>query len=76
MLATATNTPDVAQVLRFLGRHYSSKFSCAVALMDASVVPLLALAMGALVMWIALCVFMPMVRLIDRVTPYAFKVGL
>ena len=73
MLATASQTPDIAQVLRFLGRYYSTRFSRAVALLQASVVPLIALVMGSLVAWLALSVFLPLVRLIDRL---AFQSGM
>jgi len=76
MLATALQTPDLAPVMRFLGRYYSSRFSRAIAFLEASFVPVIALVMGIFVAWLALSVFMPMVRLIDRLGPYPVMIGL
>jgi type II secretory pathway component PulF len=70
MLATALHTPDVAEVFRFLGRYYSSRFSRAMAFLEASIIPLIALVGGLFVGWLALAVFTPMVKLLDSVAPY------
>jgi type II secretory pathway component PulF len=35
MLSTAIQTPDLAEVLRFLGRYYATRFSRAIALLEA-----------------------------------------
>jgi type II secretory pathway component PulF len=66
MLATAAHTSELGQVLRFLGRYYEMRFSRAVAILHAAVVPLLALAMGVLVAWMELTVLMPLIALIDN----------
>jgi type II secretory pathway component PulF len=68
MLSTAIQTPDLAQVLRFLGRYYSTRFSRAVALLEASMVPAIAISMGFLVCWVALSVFAPLISLIQTVS--------
>jgi type II secretory pathway component PulF len=68
MLSTAIQTPDLAQVLRFLGRYYSTRFSRAIALLEASMVPLIAISMGFLVCWVALSIFAPMISLIQTVS--------
>jgi type IV pilus assembly protein PilC len=63
MLATAIHTPDVPQVLQFLGRYYSGRFSRALELLRASTVPAIAIGMGAIVCWIALSLFAPLMSL-------------
>ena len=68
MLSTAIKTPDLAQVLRFLGRYYSTRFSRAIALLEASMVPIVAISMGFLVCWVALSIFAPMISLIQTVS--------
>ena len=65
MLATTTHTQDLPHVLRFLGRYYRSRFSRATALIQAGVVPMLAMVMGLFVAWLALSVMLPLVRLIE-----------
>jgi type IV pilus assembly protein PilC len=68
MLSTAIQTPDLAQVLRFLGRYYSTRFSRAIALLEASLVPIVAITMGFFVCWVALSIFAPMISLIQTVS--------
>jgi type II secretory pathway component PulF len=70
MLGTAIQTPDLAEVLRFLGRYYSTRFSRGAAILQAAVIPFIAITMGAVVAWLALSVFLPLIRLIDTVVPY------
>lgn len=62
-------TPDTADVFRFLSRYYASRFSRTQALLRAAAVPLIALSMGIVVALVALSLFIPMINLIDRVTP-------
>ena len=63
-------TPDVAPVFRFLGRYYASRFSRAIALLEASVIPVLAMVMGSLVLWFMLSVLLPLTKLIDSTASY------
>jgi type II secretory pathway component PulF len=68
MLATAVHTPDVPQVLEFLGRYYSGRFSRSLELLRAAVVPMIALTFGFVVGWIALSIFAPLISLIHTVS--------
>jgi type II secretory pathway component PulF len=68
MMKTASNTPDLAEVLRFLGRYYSTRFSRAAAILEAAVIPLIAIVMGAMAALLALSIFLPMISLINRVS--------
>jgi type II secretory pathway component PulF len=70
MLATAQQTPDVAEVFRFLGRYYSTRFSRAAAILQAAVIPVVVILMGCVVAWMELSVLLPLMRLVDRMSPY------
>lgn len=70
MLATATQTPDVPAVLRFLGRYYASRFSRALALLEAAILPILAVVMGVFVLWFMASIILPMTLLLDASSPY------
>jgi type II secretory pathway component PulF len=73
MLATAVQTPDLAPVLRFLGRYYSTRFSRSIALLEASIAPMMAIIMGFFVALLALSVFAPMISLIQTVSSPALR---
>ncbi len=73
MLATAIQTPDLAPVLHFLGRYYSTRFSRSVALLEASLAPVAAIVMGFFVCLLALSVFAPLISLIQTVSSPASK---
>lgn len=68
MLSTAVTTQDVAEVLRFVGRYFSMRFSRGLALAQAAVVPLFAMTMGAFVAWVALSIVMPMTALVNSIS--------
>jgi type II secretory pathway component PulF len=68
MVATAVQTPDLAPVLHFLGRHYTARFSRALTLLQASMVPVMAILMGLFVAWLALCILGPMIALVQTVS--------
>jgi type IV pilus assembly protein PilC len=67
MLSTAITTQDVAEVLRFVGRYFSMRFSRGLAIARAALVPSFAIIMGSFVAWVALSVIVPMVTLIDSI---------
>jgi type IV pilus assembly protein PilC len=68
MLSTGMQTPDIAQVFRFLGRYYSTRFSRAIALIEASAAPVIAISIGIMVAWLALTIFAPMISLIQTLS--------
>jgi type II secretory pathway component PulF len=73
MFAAAIQTPDLAPVLRFLGRYYATRFSRSIALLEASVAPIMAITMGVFVGLLALSIFAPMIALIQAVSAPALK---
>jgi type II secretory pathway component PulF len=68
LLGTAHMPTDVVAVLRFLSRYYGARFSRAVILLREAAVPALALAGGAMVGFVALSIFGPMVSLIESIS--------
>ena len=68
MLSSAMQTPDIAQVFRFLGRYYSTRFSRGVAPLEASAAPVIAISMGIMVGWLALTVIAPLNTLIQTLS--------
>jgi type II secretory pathway component PulF len=73
MLNTAVQTADVAEVFRFLGRYYASRFSRAMALLQGAFVPVVVFFMGSIVAWLALSIFLPMMSLIDVISPMKYR---
>jgi type IV pilus assembly protein PilC len=59
---------ELANVFRFLGRYYRSRFSRIDALVQGATVPVVVLIFGVLVGIVALSMFMPMVSLIQNVS--------
>jgi type II secretory pathway component PulF len=68
MLATARSGEDGANAMRFLARYYEGRFSRAAHFVRAAATPLLALVFGGIVAVIALAQFLPMVRLMDKLS--------
>lgn len=73
MLNTAVQTADVAEVFRFLGRYYASRFSRAMMLLHGAFVPAVVFVMGSIVAWLALSIFLPMMMLINAVSPMQYR---
>jgi type II secretory pathway component PulF len=73
MLSTGLQTADTAAALRFLGRYYSSRFSRSLAMLEALMLPMMAILMGGLVLWFLLSVMIPLARLIDATSPYPVR---
>lgn len=73
MLSTAVQTADVAEVFRFLGRYYASRFSRAMALLQGAFVPIVVFVMGSIVAWLALSIFLPLMQLINIVSPVKYR---
>jgi type IV pilus assembly protein PilC len=69
MLSSARDAEDQHEVLNFLSRYYGSRFSPGVALAHGAVVPVTVLLLGFAVAWAALTLFLPLVSLIDAVSP-------
>lgn len=67
MLAAAVRTSGTAQVFRFLGRYYATRFSRARELLRAAMDPVIALTLGLAAMWLALSMFMPLIALIQSI---------
>jgi MSHA biogenesis protein MshG len=65
MLATARGGEDWIQVLAFLARHYENRLSRLREIVRATAVPIMVLVMGAGVLFLALCVFQPMIVLVQ-----------
>lgn len=68
LLAPAMDTPDVAEVFRFLGRYYSTRFSRGLTLLQAAIVPTTAMVLGLFVGWVVLSIFAPLIALIQSVS--------
>jgi type IV pilus assembly protein PilC len=71
MIATGMQTSDLAPVFRFLGRYYATRFSRTITMLEAAILPLLAIGMGSLVGWMALSVFLPIIKMSDHVVVFA-----
>ena len=68
MLATAVHTSDLAEILRFLGRYYGSRFSRSREVLLAAATPITAILLGLAVLWLALSIFVPMLTIIQSVS--------
>jgi len=68
LLATAQPSASTPEVFQFLARHYSSRFSRAALLVQNAVLPAMAILAGAVVCATALAVFLPLLRLMDRIS--------
>ncbi|MFI5377857.1 MAG: type II secretion system F family protein [Tepidisphaerales bacterium] len=60
---------DLANTLRFLSMHYAEHYSRAAAVIRAAVIPGMTLAFGAIVFWVAMALFDPLMHLIKAVLP-------
>jgi type II secretory pathway component PulF len=69
-----TTAADLGEVFRFLSRYYAGRFSRTQALLRAAVVPAIAIGMGLVVAAVALGLFVPMVSLINHMTPQIGRV--
>jgi type IV pilus assembly protein PilC len=68
LLSTALYANGFVEVLRFLARYYRFRFTRAVALIEASAAPLIALSMGFLVLWLAIAMLAPLISLIQTLS--------
>ncbi len=59
---------DPAQVFRFLARYYDGRFARASVILQAALVPGMALGMGAVVCSIIYSLYVPLIRLIEQVS--------
>lgn len=70
MLATLDTGGDPAGVLRFLASYYDSRLSRAAMLLRAAAVPAVVILLAGVVGWVVVSLFLPLVILIDSLTPY------
>jgi type II secretory pathway component PulF len=59
---------EPAQVFRFLARYYDGRFARASVILQAMLVPAMAIVMGAIVCSIIYALYVPMIQLIDQVS--------
>jgi len=69
MIAAAQDTADQRHVFDFLSRYYRTRFSRTIALLQAAAVPAMVLALGFLVAWVALSLFLSMMAMVDAAMP-------
>jgi MSHA biogenesis protein MshG len=67
---TAVRAGNLPSALRFLAHHYESSFSRAEIMIRAAAVPATVLALGSIVLAVALALFAPMIALIQTTTVY------
>jgi type IV pilus assembly protein PilC len=70
MTTTGLAATNMADVFRFLSRYYAGKFSRLAILLQGAAVPATAIAFGAIVAFVALSLFTPMIALINSVSHY------
>ncbi|HEX8525090.1 MAG TPA: type II secretion system F family protein [Tepidisphaeraceae bacterium] len=75
MLSTATQENDAVNALRFLARYYRSRFARTAAFVQAATVPLIVMIFGVIVGFVAMSLFVPLVKIIDA-TGRNVKLGL
>jgi len=68
LLSTAMYADGFVAVLRFLARYYRYRHTRAMALIEASAAPLIALVMGTLVLWLSLAMLAPLISLIQSLS--------
>lgn len=66
-LASARGSENLPAAFDFLARCYHTRFSRAMILIQNSFLPLMAVSMGLLVMFIALSIFMPMIGMLNSI---------
>jgi type IV pilus assembly protein PilC len=71
MLATARGSDDSARVMRFLAGYYATRFSRALTVARAALIPALVICFGVIVAVVSLSLFVPLVQLSDHVMPMA-----
>lgn len=71
-VGTATGGDQLADVLAFLGGYYDGRFSRALALIRALPIPVMTVAMGLVVGWIVISLFMPLAALIEHTAAQVF----
>ena len=59
---------DLPDLFRFLARYYDSRFARSTVVLQAALVPAMSLALGALVGFIVLALFLPLIRLADALS--------
>jgi type II secretory pathway component PulF len=70
MTTTGLAATNMAEVFRFLGRYYSSKFSRLAILLRGAAVPAFVFFFGGVVAFVALSLFAPLISLISSVSGY------
>lgn len=73
MINSSSHGGDLPEVFRFLARYYGYRYAATAALIEASILPLLALSMGVLVGWLMVAMLLPMVALINQCVPYPVR---
>lgn len=66
MINSSSHSGDLPDVFRFLARYYAYRHAATASLLEASILPVLALSMGVLVAWLMIALLLPMVALIDK----------
>jgi type II secretory pathway component PulF len=70
MTTTGLASANLVDVFRFLARYYSGKFSRLAILMRGAAVPAVAFFFGAVVAFVSLSLFTPMIALLDSISHY------
>lgn len=68
MLATARDSAGTAEVFSFLARYYDGRYSKAAAFVEGAAIPVMVLITAAFVLTLALGIFLPIQRLIERLS--------
>lgn len=68
MLGTGQRVSNVPAVLRFLGRYYTNRFSRTMTVIRTATLPVVVFSVAALVGFVVLSLFLPLVKLIQSVT--------
>jgi type II secretory pathway component PulF len=68
MLRTSRDSTGTAEVFTFLSRYYDGRHSKAAALLEGAAIPIMVLCMAALVLTLALGLFLPMVKLMEHLS--------
>jgi type IV pilus assembly protein PilC len=73
-LSAAETAGNTGQALEFLARYYDARFSRIAALLEGAAVPGTALVLAVAVGGMALAIFMPLIRLIDVISPWQGRI--
>ena len=69
MLTTGHESSSLPQALGFLGRYYDNRCGRAAALLQGAAIPIIVLVLAAMVAWIVVSMFLPLVVLIRSLAP-------